>query len=88
MNGTLEAGIAALEGRLDEAAERYGAALDAWRALDDTLSLALCELDLVTLLGAAHPAAVAGKEAEDIFTQLGAVPFLERLAAARSSAPD
>ena len=88
VNGTLEAGIAALEGRIDEAAERYAAALDVWRVLDDALSLALCELDLVVLLGAAHPAAVVGKEAEDIFTQLGASPFLERLEAARSSASD
>jgi hypothetical protein len=36
-------------------------------------------LDLVLLLGPAHPDATAAKEARDIFTQLGAKPFLERL---------
>ncbi|HEV3212279.1 MAG TPA: adenylate/guanylate cyclase domain-containing protein [Acidimicrobiales bacterium] len=84
VNETLAAGIAALEGRLEEAAERYAAALEVWRALDDTLSLALCDLDMVLLLGDANPSTVAGKEAEDVFTQLGAVPFLDRLTAAKA----
>jgi len=41
--------------------------------------LALCELDLVVLLGPDHPDATAAKEARDVFTELGAQPFLERL---------
>jgi class 3 adenylate cyclase/tetratricopeptide (TPR) repeat protein len=82
VNATFEAGIAALEGRTEEAGNAYTAAFDRWRAIDDTLSLALSELDCVLLLGADHRVAVAGKEARDIFTQLGAQPFLERLAAA------
>jgi class 3 adenylate cyclase/tetratricopeptide (TPR) repeat protein len=85
VNATLEAGIAALEGRIDEAASCYAAVFDRWRAIDDTLSLALSELDCVLLLGADHAVAVAGKEARDIFTQLGAQPFLERLEAARTT---
>jgi hypothetical protein len=47
--------------------------------LDCTLDLALCELDLVLLLGPDHPDVIVAKEAGDIFTQLGAKPFLERL---------
>jgi len=76
---TLKAGLAALEGHLEEAAEAYRQAIEAWRSLDCTLDLALCELDLVLLLGPDHPDAAAAKEARDIFTQLGAKPFLERL---------
>jgi tetratricopeptide (TPR) repeat protein len=79
VNRTFAAGIAALEGRTDDAADRYAAAFDLWRALDDTLSLALAELDCLVLLGPNHPVAVAGKEARDVFAQLGALPFLERL---------
>ena len=76
---TAEAGIAALDGRLDDAAEIYRDAIEQWRALGCVLDLALCELDLVSLLGPGHPDATAGKEARDIFTQLGALPFLQRL---------
>jgi len=74
-----EAGLAALEGRVEEAGEAYRDAIEAWRSLECTLDLALCELDLVLLLGPDHPDATAAKEARDIFTQLGAKPFLERL---------
>jgi predicted ATPase/class 3 adenylate cyclase len=76
---TAEAGLAALEGRVEKAAKSYREAIEAWRALECTLDLALCELDLVLLLGPDHPDATAAKEARDIFTQLGATPFLERL---------
>jgi len=84
VNETLAAGLDALAGRTAEATERYAAALEFWRALDDTLGLALCELDMVLLLGGGHDAEVAGKEAEDVFTRLGALPFLNRLTAARA----
>jgi class 3 adenylate cyclase len=76
---TVEAGLAALEGQLEASAETYRRSIEAWRTLDCTLDLALCELDLVTLLGPDHPDATASKEARDVFTQLGARPFLERL---------
>ena len=55
--------MAALEERAEEAAETYRGAIEAWRALDCTLDLALCELDLVSLLGPDHPDATAAKEA-------------------------
>jgi tetratricopeptide (TPR) repeat protein len=76
---TAEAGIAALEGRTDEAAEIYRDAIERWRTLESALDLALCELDLVLLLGADHPDATVAKEARDILTQIGAQPFLQRL---------
>ena len=76
---TVEAGLAALEGRLEASAEAYRQAIDAWRSLDCILDLALCELDLVLLLGQDHPDATVAKEARDVFTQLGVKPFLQRL---------
>ena len=84
---TVEAGLSSLEGRVEEAAETYRGAIEAWRALDCTLDLALCELDLVMLLGPDHPDATVAKEARDIFTQLGAKPFLERLDRAAGIGP-
>ena len=82
---TAEAGIAALEGRTDEAAEIYRDAIEQWRVLESALDLALCELDLVLLLGADHPDATIAKEARDILTQIGARPFLQRLNEATES---
>ena len=76
---TAKAGLAALEGRGKEAAKGYQEAIEAWRTLECTLDLALCELDLVLLLGADHRAATVVMEARDIFAQLGAKPFLDRL---------
>jgi hypothetical protein len=76
---TVEAGLAALDGRSEIAASGYRNCIEAWRGLDCTLDLALCELDLVLLLGPDHPDATAAKEARDIFIQMGATPFLQRL---------
>ncbi len=82
---TAEAGIAALEGRPDDAAEIYRDAIERWRVLESVLDLALCELDLVLLLGSDHPDATVAKEARDILTQIGAMPFLQRLNEATGS---
>ncbi len=76
---TTEAGIAALEGGLDEAAATYLDAIEGWRAVDCILDLGLCELDLVQVLGADHVDATVAKEARDIFSQIGARAMLERL---------
>jgi len=76
---TAEAGLASLERREEDAVKSYRQAIEAWRALECTLDLALCELDLVLLLGPGAPNDNAAKEARDIFTRLGAKPFLERL---------
>ncbi len=77
---TTEAGIAALEGRLDESAEIFRDAIERWRSVESVLDLALCELDLVMVLGAQHEEASAAKEARDIFEQIGAQVFVQRLA--------
>jgi hypothetical protein len=76
---TVLAGLAALAGDRQDAAECYRTACAAWRALDCRLQLALGVLDWVILLGPdeTDPAAVA--EAAAIFTALGATPFLGRL---------
>jgi class 3 adenylate cyclase/tetratricopeptide (TPR) repeat protein len=79
MRLTTEAGLAALEGRIEDSAEAYREAIEAWKALDCTLDLAMCELDLVLLLGPDSPVSSAAKEARDIFSQIGATPFLDRL---------
>jgi tetratricopeptide (TPR) repeat protein len=76
---TAEAGIAALEGRIAESAEFYQDAIERWRAVESVLDLALCELDLALVLGKDHEEATAAKEALDIFVQIGARVFVERL---------
>jgi len=76
---TAEAGIAALEGRIAESAEIYQDAIERWRAVESVLDLALCELDLALVLGKDHEEATAAKEALDIFVQIGARVFVERL---------
>jgi len=77
---TTEAGIAALEGRFPEAAELYRDAIERWHSVESVLDLALCELDLEIVLGKDHEEATTAKEARDIFTQIGAHVFLQRLA--------
>jgi tetratricopeptide (TPR) repeat protein len=74
-----EAGIAALEGRLAESAEIFRDAIERWRSVESVLDLALCELDLAIVLGKDHEEASAAKEARDIFEQIGAVVFVQRL---------
>ena len=78
----VQAALAALEGRTDEAWQLYASAVEAWRSLNCVLDMALTELEQALLLGRDDPLAENAKEAEDIFTELGAVPLLERLRAA------
>jgi tetratricopeptide (TPR) repeat protein len=77
---TVEAGLAALEGRISESAEIYLDAIERWRSVRSVLDLALCELDLATVLGADHEDASAAKEARDIFEEIGAHVLVQRLA--------
>ncbi len=80
---TARAGIAALEGRRDDAVTAYGEALRRFRALGLDFELARTALDLVLLVGPGTPEAVAAaNEARTIFDRLGARPYLERLDAA------
>lgn len=77
---TAEAGIAALEGRITESAEIYLDAIERWHSVESVLDLALCELDLAIVLGKDHEVATVAKEARDIFVQIGALVFVQRLA--------
>ena len=77
---SLEAGLAALEGRGSEAAEGYRSAAATLRELDLPFDLGLCLLEFATLVGPDVPAArAAAVEAGEIFTRLGSPPLLERL---------
>ena len=83
---TAEAGVAALEERHDEAATAYAGALDAWRAINSPLDLALCALDRAILRGSDPAAGGEDDEAREIFTRIGAAPFLARLDRAAAAA--
>jgi tetratricopeptide (TPR) repeat protein len=81
-----EAGLAALDGRIDEASAGYRRALESWAAMDVPLDLALTAIDAVMLLPeAAVPEGAAGR-AKEILTKLGAQPLLARLLAAEQPA--
>jgi len=81
-----EAGLAALEGRIEEASADYRRALESWATMDVPLDLALTALDAALLLPeAAVPEGAAGL-AKEILTKLGARPLLARLVAAEQPA--
>ena len=83
---TIHAGLAALEGRPQEGVRVYTDAAKGWRDLNVPFDLALAQLDFVALIGPNDPdARAAASEARDIFTKLGAKPFLARLEAAVAS---
>jgi class 3 adenylate cyclase/predicted ATPase len=83
---TAEAGLAALEGRADEASAGFRRALEAWSALDVPLDLAFCVIDAVLLLPEDALPEGATRQAKEILTGLGAQPLLERLSAAKRPA--
>jgi GNAT superfamily N-acetyltransferase len=80
--GRLEilAGVAALEGRLDDAAEQFAATLRAYEELDLVFERALCQLTMVAVLPPSrHDASAAAVEARAVLERLGAAPWLARL---------
>jgi class 3 adenylate cyclase/tetratricopeptide (TPR) repeat protein len=85
---TLAAGLAALEGRPEEAHRHYAEALDGWREARMVWDEALTGIDMATVLDPADPKvrAVAARTRE-ILERLGAKPFIERLDAALSRSP-
>jgi tetratricopeptide (TPR) repeat protein len=86
---TIRAGIAALDGRAAEALPIYREALRAWRDLGLAWDEALCELDMTVLLDPSDPeVSAAAESAREIFVRLEATPFIARLDAALSRAPD
>ncbi len=80
---TIEGAAAALDGRTREAAAAFGDASRRWRDLRVDFELAMCDLDIVTLLGPDEPdGRAAATEARAIFEHLDARAFLARLDAA------
>jgi tetratricopeptide (TPR) repeat protein len=81
------AGIAALEGRRDEAIAGYRDALKRYREIGYDFQVARVELDMLMLLGPDLPdARAAAEEARAVFERVGARPYLERLNATISDA--
>jgi hypothetical protein len=76
----VEAGIAALEGRMEDAVNNYRDAQRQWRDLGAWFDLAMTGLDLVRLVGGERPdIEAAATEAREIFTRLGTPVMLQRL---------
>ena len=78
---TVEAGLAALEGRMEEASVGYRRAIEGWESLDTPLDLALCAIDMSTLIPDDELTADVVARARDILEELGAKPLIQRLAA-------
>jgi tetratricopeptide (TPR) repeat protein len=77
---TMAAGIAAAEGRIEEAAASYGEAIRHWRELSSLFDMGLCELDFVKFVGGERPEVVAAAdEARAIFREIGSPALLRRL---------
>ena len=82
---TLAAGLAAFQGRPEEAARIYREALGTWRELRLVWDESLCELSITILLDPSDPEVrLAEDAARENLTRLGAIPLLERLDQAMS----
>jgi hypothetical protein len=80
---TLNAGIAAVEGRAIEALLLYRDALGGWRATHSVWDEALTGLDMALLLSPAGPEVVAAADSSrETFERLDARPYVEMLDAA------
>ena len=80
---TVEAGLAALEGRTEDATSGYRRVLEAWASMDIPLDLAFTVIDAMTLLPETALPEGAAQRADGILTKLAATPLLLRLTAAR-----
>jgi tetratricopeptide (TPR) repeat protein len=82
------AGVAALEGRIDDAIAGYGQASRYQRSISAAFIVACLALDLVMLIGPDQPAArEAAAEARPIFERVKARVYLERLDTALQRQP-
>ena len=85
---TLVAGLAALEGRTTEALALYREAVRAWEAIDQEWDLAMCGIDMATVLDPSIPdVRAASDKARMIFTRVGAKPYLAKLDALLARRP-
>jgi len=80
---TIEAGIALLEGRLQDGRRLYAEAAGRWHELGTSTWAAFCQLDMLET-GALEPAERqrVAEEARAFFERVGATPFIARLDAA------
>ncbi len=84
----LQAGLAALEGRTRDAVGLFRDVLARSRSAGIRFDLAITGLTMVYALGTGHSEVrEAAAEAREIFTQLGATPFLALLDAAEAARP-
>ncbi|HEX7527234.1 MAG TPA: hypothetical protein VF327_13050, partial [Gaiellaceae bacterium] len=82
---SIQAGLAALDGRPGDALSLYRDAIRRFRDLGLLVDEAFTAIEMATLLDPAEPEVrVATDSAREILTRLGATPFLERLEAAMS----
>ena len=82
IQATLRAGLAAIEGRREEAATTYHEAFALWNALDSPIDHAYTAIDAITLLPDDPVSVEAATQARARLEELGAKPLLERLAMA------
>ena len=82
---TAESGLAALEGRREDALAGYERALGEWRALDARLDQAFCAADMAHVLPDEELTTEALAESTAFLTGIGAVSLLERIESARPS---
>jgi class 3 adenylate cyclase/tetratricopeptide (TPR) repeat protein len=76
----LRAGLAALEGRVDDARVGYRTASNVYREMGLRFDVAMTGLDMAALIGPGDPTVrAAAAEAREILVELGATPVVERL---------
>jgi tetratricopeptide (TPR) repeat protein len=86
---TIQAGLAALEGRAGEALSAFREALGGWRDLGSPWREALTAITMATLLEPSDPEVRAAAEAaREILVRLAAAPFIVRLDAAMARPSD
>jgi hypothetical protein len=79
---TIRAGLAAIEGRREEAVSSYREAFAAWDAMGSPIDHAFTAMDAILLLPDEPVALEAAARARGALTELGSPPLLHRLAAA------
>ena len=87
---TIQAGLAAMDGRIADALRLYREALRGWAGFDQAFEEALVGIDMAILLDLSEPEVRAATDrAREILTRMKARPLLERLEAAmaRSGEP-
>ncbi len=76
---TAEAGLAALEGRRDDALGSYDRAIEAWVALQAPLDHAMCAIDMAVVVPDEEVTHETVRDARAFLTSIGAAALLERL---------